>query len=58
MPARETVAGVAVFRFEISNSKRISGVNAIRSLLAKVSTWKLKVFYDHNSFTILFYFTG
>lgn len=38
MPARDTVAGVAVFRCEISNSRRIVGVSGMRSLLASVST--------------------
>lgn len=41
MPALETVAGVAVLKFDISNNNRMAGVNAIRSLLARVSTWKL-----------------
>lgn len=38
MPARETVAGVAVLKFDISNNNLIAGVKAIRSLLAKVRT--------------------
>lgn len=40
IPARDTVAGVAVLRFEISNSSLIAGVRAIRSLLARVNTLK------------------
>lgn len=38
IPARETVAGVADRKLDISNSSRMDGVNAIRSLLANVST--------------------
>lgn len=38
IPARETVAGVAERKLDISNSSRMVGVNAIRSLLASVST--------------------
>lgn len=36
IPARETVAGVAVFRWLISNKRRIVGVRGMRSLLARV----------------------
>ena len=36
MPALDTVAGVAVLRFEISKISFISGVTAILSLLARV----------------------
>jgi hypothetical protein len=36
IPALETVAGVAVRRFEISKMSLISGVRAILSLLASV----------------------
>lgn len=36
MPARETVAGVAVRRWLISNSRRMCGVREMRSLLASV----------------------
>ena len=36
IPARDTVAGVAVLRWEISNRSRMLGVSAIRSLLASV----------------------
>ncbi len=39
IPARDTVAGVAVFRWLISNNSLIDGVSGIRSLLAKVRTW-------------------
>lgn len=35
---RETVAGVALFKWPTSNNNLISVVNAIRSLLAKVNT--------------------
>lgn len=38
MPARDTVAGVACFRWLISNSSLIEGVSGIRSLLARVRT--------------------
>jgi hypothetical protein len=38
--ARDTVAGVAVLKFDISNSSRIVGVSAILSLLANVRTLK------------------
>lgn len=38
MPARDTVAGVAVRRLDISKISRIEGVRAMRSLLASVST--------------------
>lgn len=38
IPARDTVAGVADLKLDISNSRRIDGVRAIRSLLANVST--------------------
>lgn len=38
IPARDTVAGVAVRKLDISNNNRIAGVRAIRSLLAKVKT--------------------
>lgn len=38
MPARDTVAGVAVRKLEISKISRIEGVKAIRSLLANVKT--------------------
>ena len=37
-PARETVAGVAFFRLEISNNSRIEGVKGIRSLETSVKT--------------------
>ena len=40
MPARETVAGVAVRRLEISNNNLITGVSAILSLLASVNICK------------------
>uniref|UniRef100_A0A1I8JGD9 CCHC-type domain-containing protein n=1 Tax=Macrostomum lignano TaxID=282301 RepID=A0A1I8JGD9_9PLAT len=36
IPARDTVAGVAVFRWLISNSRRIEGVKGMRSLEASV----------------------
>jgi len=38
MPARDTVAGVAVRKLDISKMSRIEGVTAIRSLLASVNT--------------------
>lgn len=38
IPARETVAGVAVLRLDTSKSNLIDGVRAIRSLLASVKT--------------------
>lgn len=38
IPARDTVAGVADRKFDISNNSRIEGVKAIRSLLANVNT--------------------
>lgn len=38
MPARDTVAGVAVRKFDISKISLIDGVRAIRSLLANVKT--------------------
>lgn len=38
MPARETVAGVAVLRWWVSNRSLMEGVRATRSLLARVST--------------------
>lgn len=38
MPARDTVAGVAVRKLDISKINLIEGVRAIRSLLAKVKT--------------------
>lgn len=40
IPALETVAGVAAFRWEISNSRRIEEDKLILSLLARVRTWK------------------
>ena len=39
IPARDTVAGVAVFRWLISNNSRMLAVSVMRSLLAKVSTY-------------------
>lgn len=42
MPARDTVAGVAERRLDISNRRRIDGVRAIRSLLANVNTCRVK----------------
>lgn len=39
IPALETVAGVAVLKWWISNSSFMEGVRATRSLLANVSTW-------------------
>lgn len=39
MPARETVAGVAVFRCEISNRSLIDIVSGMRSFEASVSTY-------------------
>jgi len=36
IPALETVAGVAVLKFEISKRSLMEGVTAILSLLAKV----------------------
>lgn len=38
MPARETVAGVAVLRWLISNTSRMVRFRGIRSLLARVRT--------------------
>jgi len=38
MPARDTVAGVAVRKLDISKMSLIEGVKAIRSLLANVKT--------------------
>lgn len=38
MPARDTVAGVAVRKLDISKISLIEGIRAIRSLLAKVKT--------------------
>lgn len=46
MPARDTVAGVADRRFDISNSSRMDGVSAIRSLLANVSTYTVGRLYS------------
>ena len=40
MPARETVAGVAAFRWPISNISRMEGERGTRSLLARVNTWQ------------------
>ena len=40
MPALETVAGVAVLRWLISNTSRMVRFRGIRSLLARVRTWK------------------
>ena len=40
MPARETVAGVAAFRWPISNISRMEGERGTRSLLARVNTWE------------------
>lgn len=40
IPALETVAGVAVLKFDISKSSLIEGVKAILSLLARVKTFK------------------
>jgi len=37
-PALDTVAGVALFKFEISKISLIDGVKKIRSLLTKVKT--------------------
>lgn len=45
IPARDTVAGVAVLKVAISNSSRIDLVKAIRSLLAKVSTLEVYIFH-------------
>ena len=42
IPARETVAGVAAFRWPISNMSRMEGERGTRSLLARVSTWGIK----------------
>lgn len=39
MPALETVAGVAVCRWWVSNRSLMEGVRATRSLLARVSTY-------------------
>jgi len=38
IPALETVAGVAVFKWEISKSSLMVGFSGIRSLLARVNT--------------------
>lgn len=40
MPALETVAGVAVLRWLISNTSRMVRFRGIRSLLARVRTWR------------------
>lgn len=40
MPALETVAGVAVLRWLISNTSRMVRFRGIRSLLARVRTWQ------------------
>lgn len=40
MPARDTVAGVAVRKLDISNISLMDGVRAIRSLLASVKTYE------------------
>lgn len=42
MPARETVAGVAVRKWLISNSRRMQGVREMRSLLASVKICQTK----------------
>jgi len=39
IPARDTVAGVAVRKLDISKMSLIEGVKAIRSLLANVKTY-------------------
>lgn len=61
IPARDTVAGVADRKFDISNNNRMEGVRAIRSLLANVSTCKMakiksyvkNIFYDISLRTLL-----
>lgn len=40
MPALETVAGVAVLRWLISNTSLMVRFRGIRSLLARVRTWE------------------
>ena len=40
IPARDTVAGVAVFKWLISKRSLMEGVSGMRSLLASVKTWK------------------
>lgn len=59
IPARDTVAGVAVLKLEISNRSRIDLVKAIRSLLANVSTFKVtNIKYKvQNSQIFLIHFT-
>ena len=42
MPARDTVAGDALFRFSGSNMAFMAGVMRMRSPLANVSTWVAK----------------
>lgn len=46
-PALETVAGVAVRRWLISNSSLIVGFSGIRSLLASVSTYSVTHQHTH-----------
>ena len=54
IPARDTVAGVAVFKWLISNTNLIRGVKAIRSLLARVNTWKEQTHHDNvNNISVL-----
>lgn len=52
IPALETVAGVAVRKFDISKSKRMPGVRAILSLLASVSIYNRHINQSQLNFKL------
>lgn len=52
MPARDTVAGVAVLKCDISNKSLIEGVRGILSLLANVKIYEYKKVINKFLYTI------
>lgn len=52
MPARDTVAGVAVLKCEISNKSLIEGVRGILSLLANVRIYEYKKIINNLKYTL------
>lgn len=54
VPALDTVAGVAVRRWLISNTSLMVGFRGIRSLLARVRTWQMEAGYSHSELSVVY----
>lgn len=54
VPALDTVAGVAVRRWLISNTSLMVGFRGIRSLLARVRTWQKEAGCSHSGLSVVY----